>query len=246
MEQNNFEKQLKEQLQGREIKPSEDAWNRISRQLEITKTPKSKNLLWYGNVAGFIGMIFVSVLYLTMRGRSADTETQLTDVKKDSIQRNSIPEIIQEQNIGDGTFIVKSKVQEEKSIQHISKLSSDTSIKEALVTSKVEEIKIDKVAHPLNTSQELIDTKIAEVVAQVELLEKENSTVTNAEIDSLLRGAQRQILEDKIFRVDKSVDAMALLADVEDELDRSFRDQIFNALKDGFLKVRTAVADRNE
>jgi len=38
---------------------------------------------------------------------------------------------------------------------------------------------------------------------------------------------------------------MALLTEVEGELDQSFRDQIFEKLKSGFLKVRTAVADRN-
>jgi len=36
------------------------------------------------------------------------------------------------------------------------------------------------------------------------------------------------------------------LAEVEDELDESFRDQIFDALKTGYLKLRTAVADRNQ
>ena len=36
------------------------------------------------------------------------------------------------------------------------------------------------------------------------------------------------------------------LTEVEDELDQSFRDQIFDSLKEGFLKVRTAVADRNK
>jgi len=35
------------------------------------------------------------------------------------------------------------------------------------------------------------------------------------------------------------------LNEVEGELDISFREQIFESLKTGFLKVRTAVADRN-
>ncbi|NNK21468.1 MAG: hypothetical protein HKP07_09175, partial [Flavobacteriaceae bacterium] len=42
------------------------------------------------------------------------------------------------------------------------------------------------------------------------------------------------------------VDALALLADVEEEVNRSFRDQLFEKLKDGYLKVRTAIAYRNE
>jgi hypothetical protein len=187
--------------------------------LEVSKTPKSIRFQWYGIAAGFIAILFVSVLYFTREEPSIVPETEITDVKKDAIPLNSLPEVSPEE-----------------------KLLRDNRTMDA----EVKEIKMKNVAIPFNTSEELIDTKIAEIVAQVEMLEKTNSTVTDAEIDLLLRGAQRQILEDKIFRGDKSVDAMALLADVEDELDRSFRDQIFDALKDGFLKVRTAVADRNK
>jgi len=66
--------------------------------------------------------------------------------------------------------------------------------------------------------------------------------LTNAEVDDLLRSAQEEILREKLFSQNGSVDAMAL----QDELDQSFRDQIFESLKTGFLKVRTAVADRNK
>ena len=83
------------------------------------------------------------------------------------------------------------------------------------------------------------------MVMHIDVLESKNTEVTDTEIDSLLRQAQREILEDKIFGKDNTVDAIALLADVEKELDKSFRDEIFDALKDGFIKVRTAVADRD-
>ncbi len=245
MGRNKFEKQLKEQLQGREIKPSDKAWERISKQLEVSEIPRSNRFQWFGIAAGFIGILFVSVLYFTKDEPSIVPETEITNVKKDAIPLNTNPEIIQEKKNMVDNAVVDTKVQEEKSIPSNNKRNADKPIKDALVSSKSEEIKIEKVSIPLNTSEELIDAKIAEIVAQVEVLEKQNSTVTDVEIDSLLRGAQRQILEDKIFREDNSVDAMALLADVEDNLDRSFRDQIFDALKDGFLKVRTAVADRN-
>ncbi len=81
-------------------------------------------------------------------------------------------------------------------------------------------------------------------MAQVVLLEQ-SSQVSDAEVDSLLRNAQEAIFREQLFKQDQSVDAMALLSQVEEELDQSFRDQIFQSLKSGFLKVRTAVADRN-
>jgi hypothetical protein len=37
-----------------------------------------------------------------------------------------------------------------------------------------------------------------------------------------------------------------LLSDVEDELNRSLRDQLFEKLKEGYQKVRTAVVYRND
>ncbi|MCB0373082.1 MAG: hypothetical protein KDD31_08750, partial [Muricauda sp.] len=113
------------------------------------------------------------------------------------------------------------------------------------------EVVENRTIQPLNDraiqeSNALISQKVEEVVAQVQLLENQhNGEVTDAEVDSLLRRAQRQILTDKLFTNTGSVDAMSLLAEVEDELDETFRDQIFDALKDGYLKLRTAVADRN-
>jgi hypothetical protein len=52
-------------------------------------------------------------------------------------------------------------------------------------------------------------------------------------------------MEERLFKNDR-VEAIALLNQAEDELDQSFRDHIFEALKDGFFKVRTAVASRND
>ena len=100
---------------------------------------------------------------------------------------------------------------------------------------------------PVTVEQDLIiDNKISEIVAQVSLIELDSEGVTDAEVDSLLTSAQRELLADKNFRQGSAVDANLLLADVEVELDKSFRDQVFDKLKQGFIKVRTAVADRNK
>ena len=252
MERNKFEKELKERLRKQEIKPSEGAWDRISKQLEGSEAPKPawsanrpNRFQWYGIAAGLGGILFVSVLYFTKVEPSAEPETDITKVVKDSTPLNTTTKITQQEKLTENDTIGDMKSREEivieKPRQHRDRLVTD-----AWVSSKNEESKVEKLPVPLNTSDEIIHEKIAEIVAKVEGLEKTNATVTDAEIDSLLRGAQQEILEDKIFWKDRSVDAMALLADVEDELDRSFRDQIFDALKDGFVKVRTAVADRNK
>ena len=95
--------------------------------------------------------------------------------------------------------------------------------------------------------QEDIDNKINEVVELVNELEEEHTAVTDAEIDKLLLQAQREIISKQILdQKTNKIDAHALLLDVEAELyPESFRDKIFKALKDGFIKTRDVVASRN-
>ena len=71
--------------------------------------------------------------------------------------------------------------------------------------------------------------------------------MTDAEIDVLLAEAQREIISNQIFNKNTNkVDANALLLDVEAELyPESFRERVFEALKEGFVKARDAVANRN-
>ena len=83
------------------------------------------------------------------------------------------------------------------------------------------------------------------MLATVLNLESESNQVTDVEVDSLLRAAQFDILKEKVFQDNGKVDAMALLVEVEDEIDQSFREKIFKKLKDGLFKARTAIANRN-
>ena len=57
MEPNKFEKHIKKQLQEREIKPSPNAWDRLSEKLDADVPPsKKRGYLWYGIAASFIGL----------------------------------------------------------------------------------------------------------------------------------------------------------------------------------------------
>lgn len=105
--------------------------------------------------------------------------------------------------------------------------------------------KLEKEKNDLNTSRDLknaIDQKLNAIVASVDM-----NTVSDEEIDALLKDAQREIISNRVFDTKTGrVDANALLLDVEAEVDpRSFRDKVFEALAEGFVKAREAVADRN-
>ncbi len=93
----------------------------------------------------------------------------------------------------------------------------------------------------LNTKT--INDKVDDVVAQIAELQKNDVQVTDEEINTLLLKAQREITSKKIIK-SNAISASTLLQDVEEELDDTFKQRVFEALKRGFQKVRTAVAER--
>ena len=245
MEPDKFEKYIKKQLNERKINPSDNAWDKISGQLPFAENNNSNKFFWYGLAAAFIGVLIVSSLYFNASDESIESNIQIVETPNEPVVIPNTEDVVIKQNaveekiaISDKASIKdakKPRVQVETDLDYNAQIASNDKVND-------KDIKADVVP---NAKEQLINTKIAEIVAQVNLLENSNLPVSSIEVDSLLRQAQQKILTDKIFNNEGEVDAMALLNEVEGELDKSFREQIFESLKTGFLKVRTAVADRN-
>ena len=80
-------------------------------------------------------------------------------------------------------------------------------------------------------------------MAKVKELEKNNIAVSEDEIDQLLMQAQHEITTEKMLE-SGAISASTLLQEVEQELDETFKQRVFDALKSGFQKVKTAVVQR--
>jgi hypothetical protein len=244
MAPNKFEKHIKEKLEEREILPSSKAWEQLSEKMD-TASPQSskKGYLWYGIAASFIGLIMLSVVFFTTESTILETETIVVEEQK---------EVIEETNNFQNVEILET----EDEVVSINKIPQEKAKKievqpyiEVYKKESLEEQLIAVESNPKETftddSEKIINTKVLEVIAQINILEQNEQSLSDAEVDSLLRKAQEDILKEKLFNIDNSVNAMALLTEVEDELNQSFRDQIFESLKTKFQKVRTAVAVRN-
>ncbi len=247
METNKFEEHIAKKMNEREIQPSPAAWEKITEQLEISRTPKRKSYLWYSIAAGFIGLMIISVLFLDKSRTPSIPET--VDAPKTKEKNNvekGLPAIIDTNEteivLEDGTDnnIDDEDVESHKVVDFSSKENENTPI-----TSIGEEILSGKNIEEPMIPDTVVEAKITELLVQVNAIEETGPALTDTEVDSLLRKAQQEIMVEKIMGNSNSVDAMALLSEVEEELDQSFRDQILEKLKSGFLKVRTAVADRN-
>ncbi len=252
MAPNKFEKHIKKQLKAREIRPSANAWEKLAEKLDDSPVPsKGRNIFWYGIAASLIGLLVVSVLFFTSENPNANTGIEVVNVepeqnlKTETISSeeivNTSDEVVAERS-PERSLSREDVAREPKGQTHVPK-SKDVLIQEVETTATTS---VEKKLRPEDLKQEIITTKVMEIVAAVDSLEQNNTALTNAEVDKLLRDAQAEILRDKLFDQNGSVDAMALLSEVEIELDQSFRDEIFDSLKSGFLKLRTAVADRNK
>lgn len=245
MEPTKLEDHIKKTLKEREIKPSKGAWYKVKGQISQDFKPKRKGYYRYGIAAGFTGILILSVLYFTTNDVNLDQEIQavtqpstpFVDIEKEELLKAPLAE---EKSLVSG--VDSSEVAEEKSIRGAKKESKwgmETSEDDQLATTSGNKNKVPE--DPID----LFDTKLAEVLAAVTTFEENNDELTDLEVDSLLRQAQKEILAEKLIYSDKSVNPDELLSQVEEELDQSFRDKILEKLKSGYSKVRTAVADRN-
>jgi len=246
MEPTKLEDYIKKTLKEREIKPSETAWNEIKGQISQDFKPKRSGYYRYGIAAGFIGILILSVLYFTTDDGQINQEikivtqpsTSVVDIEKEELLKAPL-------------------AKEESSLSEVEDSFEVAEVKSTRMPKKEakREIVISEDAQMVNTGgnqnrapedpNELIDAKLVEVLTIVTAHEENSEELTELEVDSLLRQAQKEILTEKLINSDKSVNPEELLSQVEEELDQSFRDKILEKLKSGYNKVRTAVADRN-
>lgn len=138
--------------------------------------------------------------------------------------------------------VIKEELPQKEAVNKTSIPNDTRGASTAFVTSSQ---KLDTADPNFNKSPDIkkaIETQVKSLVATVDL-----NTVSDEEIDALLKNAQREIISKRVFNASTGrVDANALLLDAEAEVDpQSFRDKIFEALATGFEKARDAVVDRN-
>lgn len=245
-----FEEHLRDKLKERDIKPSANAWAKIANGLDQEEKPKQRKTPYYAIAACLIGLLLATVWFFK-QPTATGIVPQIVDVetKVDGNKNIAIPEIESKQEQLVETSI--EAVEKEESVVPLNRrkenrlLKQKNTFKEAQPVIVQNEIKNTSIFTDTVQGNTLVDTKLSGVMQELALLEKNKGVVSDAEVDSLLRKAQQEILTEKAIAAGISVDAMALLLEVEDELDKTFRDQIFDNLKKGYLKLKTAVADRN-
>ncbi|MBT8244244.1 MAG: hypothetical protein HKP48_09295 [Winogradskyella sp.] len=266
-----FEEQIMEKLEQRTVNPSADAWSKLSERLDADdKRSKKPSFWWFGIAASIAALVFVSIAYFDQEDEETSIDTIIVqDEIKDVISQNPEDEAInandaleKEEKLAskkEETFkgfetqteasktLIKQKANQFKKDENVSSkpITNDVASSEQPKLPKTNKIELEK------TLQDLVTPKLEEEFNSVATVienakTKRKNTVTDQQIDSLLKIANRELLLDKTLKKSTYVvDADALLQDVEEDIGQSFKTRIYKVLKDNYNKVKTAVAQRN-
>lgn len=251
MMRNNLEKNIRDKMKARELKPSANAWDKLEAQLDAAP-PKRKLVFWYYAAASIVGLMLIgSVVYY----QNSEGQPQLVEenVKTNRIENtidvlpktlvntefvveeshSMLPEDLEETNRKDNTAPIQyAEEVEQKSLDIV---SETTIAHEDISPEIIEAVEQDK---------NYVDQKAQEVATHIKSLQENNGEVTIEEVEELLEKARREIFLKRTLK-ESQVDAMALLNEVEWELDKTFYDKVFDALGEGFRKISTAYTERN-
>lgn len=249
-----FEKEFSEKLETRKIEPKAGSWEQLSKRLDSSvENKKNPAIWWIGIAATIIGAILIFGSFFNESVGSSpgivNVPVERSVEEENDIQKNSSEEVKRKEIV----FEEKKEVIETPVSEKALKVSEEQ--KPTLRNSKSDVATIDKSIKVQEAILKEPEVKVAEVPeisqsiedAIAEIVQQENSgNITEAEVDALLARAAIEISQTKNNKFSsENIDAGSLLREVEFEMEESFREKVFEVLKEGYLKARTAVANRN-
>lgn len=249
-----YEDKMREKLEERFMQPSPKSWDKLSARLDDSEKRNSKKGFYWlvGIAASIIGVLWISsTLFST--DNIVPVETQIVDTPNiELIQEQQQDEIIEasEELIVDVESKTQKKIKPRIVEKPIKIHPNHLSTKEEVVENKITEF-VEKKDVDINTDIINLDTvkneNVDVVVAQLTELKVDNSETSDVEIERLLNTAHDKIRLKKLYNNNsKTVDAITLLQDVEEDLDGSFKKKAFEVLKLNYDNLKTAIAQRND
>lgn len=243
-----LEKHIAKKLDGRKLAPSPRAWARIEAELEKNKGKEhGKHLNWAAIAAAVVVLVALSIFIFNDTGAVHTMEETIVVDKK---PEENVPQMPTSKETGLETLVINEHEDAKGEVTTMATKKGTSPPLDAHRAQVVSAMHKKEVSKKLDSVTRGVDDQIInkanEVLAMVTTMEGNSIAVTEAEIDSLLTKAREDILKERMFNAQSKVDAMALLDEVELELFEESRDQLFDALKTSFFKLRTAVADRNQ
>lgn len=235
MSRTRFEKQFQEELNRREITPSGDSWKKLSMELDKRKK-RSWPFFALGIAASLAGAIFI--LNFFFQESSVNENPVIVNQPNVEVRDHAENEIISQEQM---TSIIVENAAKEK--LQVEKVLKPQKVQREMISGIGKEE--ETLTEPEFSDPEILTPQLTvNVLAEAKVPQLQHS-VTDAEIDALLSKALEDIEYQGEAPVAQAFSSEELLWEVERELEKSFRRQIFEAVLQGFEQARTAIANRN-
>lgn len=243
MEPNNFEKQIKECLDAREIQPSEMAWSKLDAMLNVASSsfneqPKPKNKFpWMYLAASFVGVLLLSTLFFSNNNNDVipskttvvgvENRTPNENEKAQSSSVSSKEEVAVQSTFAKGMQATKQNV----GIKSLPILQSNSLIKNEIAQNTTTE---KKQVTPMTTVDDVQKRTIS--LSAARLL----AEVTNENFQS-----EANLKSNNSSATSIVVQPDQLLSKAESELNQTFKESAINKFNKNFNAIRTVLVNRN-
>ena len=245
-----FEKELKKQLRSREVRPSAEAWQRIASRLDDEDPGKDRNPRWWmGLVAASIMLLAALTFFWEQREPMPGNEPVVRTPAAETIVEEPGPEIKSLDLLREPEeAILVATSEKEESKPSVLREEPKPETLQASTQQLAEASPQEPSLSPEESDQipGLIADQMDTILSTVVALEEAKEPVSDAQVEALLLEAQQSILIQGGTEDRSSLDPSLLLAQAEDELNQTFREQILEKLRKEYTRIRNSVADRNK
>ncbi len=240
MQTTNFDNNIKERLEERTLEPSSKSWEQLRSKLD-KKDKKATPMYWWLTIAAsFLGGILLMTVFFNSKETSTDSLV-IQDTINVTPEKTLNPLVDTNPNgkvTGEET--TSPSIVESQGKKTLQRPNTNLSIAKQNTTNDLEETSEEKT--PSFAQQESQEEKVInEIIANL----NPEVGVSDDEIDALLNEAFANISKENI-QSDPVITSSDLLDDVEGEIEESFRERVFEILKEGLQLSREAVANRNQ
>jgi len=231
MEPNKIEKHFKEQLNAREIKPSEMAWDRLDAMLAVAEKKPKSNFRWMYVAASFLGFLLLGTLYFNKNNKEEVVPNEIITVIEPKIE----PEIKAHlSKINLIKNVEQPKVTKEQLVSAEIKLETDLNKNSPETEKQV-------------TEKEIIQESILSIINQKAELPEVLQKSRYVNVDELLASVDNtsQKKSSLATKSNVKVNSNELLSQVDGELDLTFREKAIKTVNQNFKTVKLALSNRN-
>lgn len=253
MEPNKLETQIKEQLNAREIQPSEMAWDRLDAMLSVAEEKKTKRFGFLsfqsiGIAASVLVLVSLGLFFFNQKETVVKPENNVVvneEVKQNNSKHNtsSINGNIGIDNNGLEGFDehVKQRANQQKEENKTIIAQSSKSFNQSNQKTTI---------NPSTNQEKEIEFQNKQSVAQNEpkkTEEQKHEFITNTNVESSEKSNNAIASVQKVSNDRKiKVNANSLLSQVDGELEQTFREKVITKINKNYQEVKVALAARNQ